>query len=369
MLSFDEITKKADRIVTLNGRVSKKITFAVLVMVASWLFYLHDRPQLSALDTVTPQQFLAEVAHSTGSGQAAELSLITQPDDGVGSIKFAIENAARSVDLVIYELQDSQIEQALVDAHNRGVKVRVILQNVNTFGHKPNEGAYAFLQGNGVPIRWAGKQFFLTHQKTLIVDGAAAFIMTFNLMSKYYETSRDFGIITTNHKDIAAIQEVFDADWAGKGVVPSRANGLVWSPGSAPTLLSLIDYATASLDVYSLEMDEPRITRALGQAAERGVNVRIIMTYQSDWKPELGELTKKGALVRTYASSAGLFIHAKMMLADMTLAFIGSENFSAASLNDNRELGMMVSSPEIIYSLAATFNADWDDARPYAIKE
>src|SRR6185437_11560088 len=125
-----------------------------------------------------------------GVSLQAPLSLITEPDDTVQPVVQAIQNAHTSVDLVIYELEDPQVEQALADAQSRGVQVRVLLDNLDSFGNYPNDAAYTFLQSHNVPIEWSPNYFPLTHQKTLIVDDTEAMIMTFNLSPQYYASSR-----------------------------------------------------------------------------------------------------------------------------------------------------------------------------------
>ena len=120
----------------------------------------------------------------------AQLSLITEPDDGLSSVQDIISHAAeKSLDLVDYELEDPALEQELVNVEKSGVKVRVILQNVSSFGNHRNQAAYDFLKNNNVPVEWAQSYFALTHQKTLIADGTLCLIMTFNLVPKYYKLS------------------------------------------------------------------------------------------------------------------------------------------------------------------------------------
>jgi phosphatidylserine/phosphatidylglycerophosphate/cardiolipin synthase-like enzyme len=58
------------------------------------------------------------------------------------------------------------------------------------------------------------------------------------------------------------------------------------------------------------------------------------------------------------------YIHAKVMVVDDRVAFVGSENLSAASLDHNRELGVLISGTSIRRILHA-FSADWQrGARP-----
>lgn len=56
-------------------------------------------------------------------------------------------------------------------------------------------------------------------------------------------------------------------------------------------------------------------------------------------------------------------MHGKVIEADYGTSrgrvFIGSENFSAASLNRNRELGLITGSQQVMSSIAATFAADY----------
>jgi len=333
------------------------------------------------------------------------LSLITEPDNGITPIMKLIQKASTSIDLAMYELQDDSLETALAAAETRGVAVRVLL-NQGYYGVPSNgEGgaggantaAYDYLQSAGVAVHWTPSYFALTHEKSLIVDGAIAAIMTFNFTAQYYATSRDFGIIDHDTNDIGAIEAVFNADWQGtsgqsgggaSNGVPGGANtptgdDLIWSPDSEATLLAMIAGAQKSLAIYNEEMADDDVTDALVAAAVRGVAVDVIMTYSSEWRTAFKKLAAAGVHVRTYAGGTNvpLYIHAKMIIADSAAnditntgaigsaatAFLGSENFSYTSLTKNRELGILFADPKIIKSLSATFNADWQNAQPFVI--
>ncbi len=309
---------------------------------------------------------LAELA---GISPQAPLSLVIEPDDGITPVANALAQAHSRVDLVVYELEDPQIEAQLAADEARGVAVRVLLDDLSSFGKHPNQAAYDFLKSHGVPVEWTPRYFPLTHQKTLVVDGSEALIMTFNLTPKYYPTSRDFAVDDDDARDIAAIEGAFDSDWQGSQRAASDGDDLVWSPASSATLLALIATATTSLDVYNEEMADPRIIAALEAASQRGVSVRVDMTYDTNWKAAFNELAVAGAQVRTYSSSATFYIHAKAIIADGAKAFVGSENFSAQSMDSNRELGILIARPDIIGSLEATFDQDWSGSRPYSIRQ
>jgi cardiolipin synthase len=59
-----------------------------------------------------------------------------------------------------------------------------------------------------------------------------------------------------------------------------------------------------------------------------------------------------------------LYVHAKDIVADERLAFVGSENISTESLDHNREVGLLIGDPQAIQELEDTFNRDWTAATP-----
>jgi phosphatidylserine/phosphatidylglycerophosphate/cardiolipin synthase-like enzyme len=217
-----------------------------------------------------------------------------------------------------------------------------------------------------VTVRSAPSYFALTHQKTIVVDDKVADIMTLNLTSEYYSTSRDFAVVDRQPKDVAAIEAAFNADWTANRITPAGSGDLVWSPGALDSQLNLINEAHSSLDVYNEEMADSQITGALAAAARRGVDVKVVMTADSEWDSALAELAAAGVHVRTYSEDASLYIHAKMILVDGTKAFLGSQNFSAGSLNHNRELGITLSDRSILTSLERTFASDYEGAESFA---
>jgi hypothetical protein len=93
------------------------------------------------------------------------------------------------------------------------------------------------------------------------------------------------------------------------------------------------------------------------------VTVRVVIEDPSDYTSELNEVTAAGGTVTGYSSSTGFYVHAKTVIADYgtstAKAFMGSENFSSNSLNDNRELGLITSNSGVVSGLESIFDADF----------
>jgi cardiolipin synthase len=318
-------------------------------------------------DASAASSHAARVVARARGADSAQLSLITEPQDGMAPFYAAINRARSSVDLVMYELDDPTAERDLVAAQQRGVTVRVLLNRGYYGGGSPeNAAAYSYLHGHGVPVRWSPGYFALTHQKTMVIDARTAYIMTLNFVADDYATSRDFAVTDSDPADVRAITTTFGADWDGQRITAPSGADLVWSPGALAPQLRLIDTARRSLDIYNEEMDDPQITGALIAAAHRGVDVKVVMTAGSEWDGAFAELAAAGVHVRTFAADASLYIHAKAILADGRTLFLGSENFSAGSLLRNRELGLITTAPAIIHSLAGTFERDDAQASAYS---
>jgi phosphatidylserine/phosphatidylglycerophosphate/cardiolipin synthase-like enzyme len=312
----------------------------------------------------------APSATSTGSvtGQTSEPgltrsgSLIIEPGAGFSPAYSLINGARHSIDVTMYEFADITAEHDLAAAAGRGVQVQVILDRKEK---RTNSSAFSYFKSHRVKVTWSWSRFTYTHQKTLVVDGSKALIMTANLTSRYYPTSRDFLVIDTSRADVAAITAVFDADFAHRAVSPGDGTDLAWSPtDSQDKLLGLISGATSSLRIYSEEMADTTVEDALIRAAERGVDVQVCgENSDGEYDSAFAKLNRAGIHISYYSSATGFYIHGKVIEADYGTGhariFIGSENFSSTSLNRNRELGLIISDPAVMSAMAQTFATDF----------
>jgi phosphatidylserine/phosphatidylglycerophosphate/cardiolipin synthase-like enzyme len=313
----------------------------------------------------------------TGSSDASDAApialdaaptLITEPAQGMMVIYNFITSAKKSIDMTMYELTDTTVTGMLVSAASKGVAVRVILdQNLEM---SSNTAAYTTLNTGKVAVHWANPTYAATHQKTITIDGVTSAIMTLNFTPEYYSTTRDFAVITSDAKDVAAIETVFGDDFTNTAVTPPLGDNLVWSPTNSQTaMLGVINGAKSTLIVENEEMSDDAVISALSASASRGVKVEVVMTASKELDSTFTTLMGTGVDIVTYARDAALYIHAKVILADYgktgATVFIGSENFSSASLTKNRELGVILTDPAILTSINATLTSDFKGGTAY----
>jgi phosphatidylserine/phosphatidylglycerophosphate/cardiolipin synthase-like enzyme len=234
-----------------------------------------------------------------GSGTVTSASggsdrLFVEPGAGFSPVYSLINGARHSIDMTMYEFADTTAEHDLAAAARRGVLVRVILDN-------KERDVNSYFRSHGVKVVWSSSSYTYTHQKTLVIDGSVAVIMTANLTSGYYSTSRDFLVADSS-------------------------------------------------------------------AAKRGVDVQVCGENEDgEYDRAFSRLAAAGVHISYYSSSAGFYIHGKVIEADYGTAharvFIGSENFSSTSLNRNRELGLIISNSAIMSAIAGSFASDFANGK------
>jgi cardiolipin synthase A/B len=305
-----------------------------------------------------------------GSGTQG-LQVFVEPDAGYSVITNAISGAKQSVWVEMYLLTERHIIQGLEEAAHRGVDVRVMLE-----GHPYGSGSISptqtldRLNAAGVKAKTTNPSFALTHEKGLVIDGQTAYIMTSNftvsaLGGSRSVTNREYGIIDNNSQDVQAVTSIFNADWNRTDAQFNDPNLVVSPVNSRNAFTSLINGAHSSLLIEAEEMQDSGIEQALVNAAKHGVHVQVILPAPSGSSGDsnsqgISTIQQGGAQVK---EDPHYYMHAKIIVVDGQKAFVGSENISTASLERNRELGIIVADQNVLNTLQQTFQQDWGDSQ------
>lgn len=297
--------------------------------------------------------------------------LMVFPEAGSRPVLDAISSAGRSIHMVMYLFTSQDVLEALKSAAGRGVQVWVMLEENPFGGGKSNRVAAEELRQAGVHVNWGNPVFQYTHEKCLIIDERWMMISTGNMTTSTFTANRDFAVISTHADDVAEALRVFAADWE-RGDVDLSAARLVWSPETARRrILEMIDAAQASIDLEEQSLQDEAVIALLEGAAARGVRVRLLSSPQAPLEDDLNEpgrdrLRRAGGQVRYQHDP---YIHAKAFIVDGEVAFVGSQNLTATSLDLNRELGIVVADPLVISRLEEVFARDWQEAAENAFPE
>ncbi|KKU91130.1 MAG: hypothetical protein UY21_C0012G0007 [Microgenomates group bacterium GW2011_GWA1_48_10] len=296
------------------------------------------------------------------AGTNTNLEVFVQPETGRKPILEAINNAQTEVLVEVYLLSDREVVDALVGAAERGVGVQVMMEQHPFGGGNVNRLTADRLRSTAVEFKWTNPTFALTHEKAIIVDGQTLFILNQNLTQSAFSKNREYNIIDYNPEDVSEARQMFLADWERKRYGPKAPNLIVSPENARGKLEALINSAQQSLDVEAEIIQDRDMIKSLGVKA-RGIGVRVILPdfgKVAANREEAEELKQAGVEVRTLRSP---YVHAKLILVDQVRAYVGSVNLSDASLDQNRELGILVSQADIMEKLSRTFENDWQKAQ------
>lgn len=286
------------------------------------------------------------------------MHLYIEPRDGSQPIVQIIEQARRSVELNVYILSDNRVLAALRKAHDRGVKVRIILDRApHGMGLWQVVDEYKRITDMGITVHGT-PQRFAYDRADYICNAKTCAIGTADYTAAGFNRNREYIIRFSNPDMVQAAREVFAADWHNKPAGNAPRKYLVLSPGSAWRMVRLIDQP-GKLD---MEQDDISDTGPVIRAMERkGRDMRLILPWSARRHDarKIRALRHAGVQVR-YMS--GVYMHAKMIAGDEQ-GYIGSINITHASLYHNREVGITYGG-KILSQVRRQFEQDWSAARP-----
>ncbi|MGB9832396.1 MAG: phospholipase D-like domain-containing protein [Caldisericum exile] len=290
------------------------------------------------------------------------VNLFYTPDMGKAPVIDGIKNAKSSINIEVYTFSDTDVLQELVNAKKRGVKVRVILEENPYGGYSANKQTKDKLSYYGIETKWDNKAYNFTHSKFMIIDNRTGYIMTLNLTKSAFNKNREFGVIVNDQNIVQELTKIFEADWKRSPYNPSKDTALVLSPeNSREKIEALLRSGTGEILIYAEEIQDPSIIDILKKRRAYGADVKIIiadpMNVQGN-EVVISELKRYGVDIKYITSP---FIHAKVIIVDRKYAFVGSENLSSNSLDNNREVGIILSNPEVVNKLREIFF--WDFAK------
>ncbi len=288
--------------------------------------------------------------------------LTIEPHAGTAPVVQVIQSARHAVDVNVYFLSSRPILDALRAAHARGVVVRVILDE-HPYGIQPwrIRKEAAAVRATGAMLHWAPERFEAVagrwaydHAK-YVVSGQAVEIGTANFDYSAFHKNREYLYTTSAGVVVHAARTVFDADWSGQRAGAGPRQVLVLSPGSGPRIISVI----AQPGPVSIETEEMGDDIAILDAiSAKGRLARVILPsgISTQDQRNVDFLLRHGVQVR-FLPRKPLYLHAKMIVGNRE-AFVGSENFSVASLDANREMGLLLNGRDI-GALQTQFDRDW----------
>ena len=296
----------------------------------------------------------------------------------------------------------NSILEILIEKVKQGVEVRLIYDDVGCARYLKGN-YYKYLNSLGIKCVKFNKMlpFIVSyhnnrdHRKITVIDGKIAYTGGINFGDEYINLSNEFGYWKDNAIKIKgdavdnftvlflqnfsiASKTIIDYSPYLKKCDNTIVNDEIAFPfGTGPRFyyenmavdifLNLINQAKKSIDISSpyLVMDHS-LTNALINAKNRGVKVRVLVPNKPDkrfvycfTKQSVIDLANHGIEVYLYTPG---FNHAKSILIDDTIAYIGTTNLDFRSLLHHYECGTLLINCKCLKQIDENFIKDFEES-------
>ncbi len=356
-------------------------------------------PSLVTHDAVKRVRRSLEGVIGVPATEGNQITVLRNGDEIFPPMLEAIAAAENTIDFLTFVYWKGEVgtrfARALCDRAKAGVRVRLVL---DAWGAGPIDPALIDdMNRTGVKVRWFrplrrlrfGDLNHRTHRKVLITDEAVAFTGGVGISDLWQGDARDETEWRDTHFRIAGpavdgLRAAFLDNWAetdsslydatdrfpdqpkpGKAVVQCvRGAAGTGQSDIAAVLRTLLQLAQRQVRITTAYfVPDEELTERLCQAAERGVQVQVLLPGPHADK-RFVQLSAEASYERLLDCGVELWnyqptmLHAKTMTVDGIVATIGSANFNRRSLRCDEEVNLVVIDDQLTGALDIDFDFD-----------
>lgn len=283
------------------------------------------------------------------------LSLIVQPGDSFFPIVDAIDGAKTSIKMTIFRMNDPIVREAMTYAVSRGVKVQALVAPASKGWTKKNKKLSEELAKVGIEVKVPRerKEIKRYHYKIMTIDDQLSLILTFNPTQKNLHYARDFGLLIKDAEIASELSRLFDADWSGASFKPSNLPLAISPYNSREKMLELLNSAERTIRILDAKVQDQQAIGVLLRKASAGCSIKII-SEDTDYNEVVPNFHMR--------KLARYKLHAKCIVVDGARFFVGSQNLRKVSMDNRREVGLIVEDDAMARKIERVFDEDWDNA-------
>lgn len=265
-----------------------------------------------------------------------------------------IRESERELFVNVYLLTEPDVTEEIVAAKKRGVDVKVILEKDPYKLPGANRKSRDRLLNAGVDVFSSKDAFAFVHAKYVVADGARYVFATGNFTKSTFQKNREYFVFGDDPVSAEFLHGVFSADFRGSPYVGKIPDRFYLAPVDArKKAVAFVKSAKESIFVLAPSVSDEEFVKALNDAAEAGVKVRVCLIKDASAEDFARFAEDVGATATSRAQ-----LHAKTVLVDGVALFVGSANFTENSLDRNRETGAVLNAPETIRNYENTLSRD-----------
>jgi cardiolipin synthase len=349
-------------------------------------------------------ELLPNLAELTGGDvkEGNRVQVLHNGDPFFGALLEDVARATVSVHLETYVWWRGEITHRLAEAlaakAREGLAVRLILDAHGSLAMEPevaralDEGGCRVCYFHRFRLRDLAKLNSRDHRKLAVIDGRIAYLMGHGVAEQWTGNARDESewrdtAVRLEGPIVRDVQSLFLRNWltvndeiviAPEDFPPLEPAGEVKAhlaasaPAGSFSEVELLYKVAISAARESILIQNPYfvpdqpVVDLLVQAAERGVDVRVMLPRKSDSRLVrhashvfYGDLLRGGVHLYEYLKT---FAHQKVMVVDGIWSHIGSTNFDHRSLQINYEVAVGMLDRGVAEELTAAFEEDLESS-------
>ncbi|KXK51611.1 MAG: phospholipase [Chlorobi bacterium] len=263
--------------------------------------------------------------------------------------------ARKTIDGAFFELESKRIADALIAAHRRGVKVRLVTDS----DYENNEEMRAVVAA-GIPVIFDGRSA-LMHNKFAVIDGATVWTGSYNITDNCAFRNNNNGLMIRSEElaenYATEFKEMFVANSFGARS-PSETPHTQVKVGSAtiynyfspeddipPKILRYLSIAKKSIHFMAFNFTDGTIAEAMIEKEKAGVQVEGVIERRGAERSVMEQLQDAGITVLKDGNK--YVMHHKVIIIDGEWTITGSYNFTGSAATQNDENILIIRDPSV----------------------
>jgi phosphatidylserine/phosphatidylglycerophosphate/cardiolipin synthase-like enzyme len=265
-----------------------------------------------------------------------------------GPLLEAIDAARLSIDVAAYSISLNSVRNALIRAHDRGVRVRMVMES----GNMDRSDVQIMLEA-GIPII-GDDRAGLMHDKFMVLDRSEVWLGSMNYTDSgtYDDNNNMICIRSVKIAENFSVEfnEMFEEDLFGPDILAATPNPEITLDGTrvdtffSPddkvlnALYNLLSEAKESIYFLAFSFTSNELGEIVRTQAETGLEIKGVMDREqiaSNTGTEFDPFRQAGLDVRIDGNDGQM--HHKVFVVDGKIVVLGSYNFSNAAEERNDE--------------------------------
>ncbi len=281
-----------------------------------------------------------------------------------------IDAAQQSVDIAAFDFDLEAVTRALLDAHQHGVRVRLVIDDENLADEKVQE-VVGELTAAGIPIVYDERNAFM-HNKFAVIDQATVWTGSWNLTDNgtYLNNNNVLRLsipeLAENYR--AEFEEMFlEGSFGPRSPADTPYPVLQLSDESrienyfAPedsvraAILAQLRSAEQEIVFMAFSFTDEEFARVLLEKARAGVRVQGVFESRNAGSQYSAYSTLEKAGLDVRLDGNPYVMHHKVFVIDGLVTITGSYNFSASAAEENDENVLIIWNSQVAQSYLAEF--------------